>query len=116
MSIVSLASVKASLRYTHSEDDEMLQRHLDASESEIARFLNRRQLPTLPQDYPPYIDAEGFIVPEIVPTAETLAPEIYSAVCMLVAAKTEAARPEDVATMRAAAEAMVMPYRVRMGV
>lgn len=116
MSITTLASVKAALRYTHDADDVMLQLHLNASESELCRFLNRTQLPTLPQDYPPLTDADGVPLPEVVPTPETVAPEVYPAVCLLVQAKVDAAAPADIAALRKAAEVLVQPYRVEMGI
>ncbi|WPG35137.1 head-tail connector protein [Variovorax sp. EBFNA2] len=116
MSITPLADVKAALRYIHSADDVMLQKHLDASESEICRFLNRTQLPTLPQDFPPLYDASGVLQPEIVATPANVAPEVFPAVCLLVQAKVDAASPEDIPALRKAAEGMVMPYRVEMGI
>ena len=115
MSVTALAAVKAALRYTHSADDTMLQLHLNASEAEICRFLNRTQLPTLPQDYPPFKDSLGNLVPETLATPENVAPEVFSAVCLLMAGKVDAATPADIEALRGAAETLVQPYRVAMG-
>ena len=115
MSVIPLAEVKASLRYTQSSDDAMLQRHLDASEGEAIRFLNRTQLPTLPQDYPPLHDADGLPLPEVTATNVNVAPEVYSAVCLLTQAKVDEASPDDVMKLRRCAENLLMPFRVGMG-
>ena len=116
MSIIPLASIKQSLRYTQDSDDAMLQRHLDASEGEAVRFLNRLQLPTLPQTYPPILDDAGAPLPEDVPTDETLAPEIYSAVVLLVQAKVDALTPDEMMGVRRCAETLLWPFRVSVGV
>jgi len=116
VSVTSLEDLKAALRYTHGEDDLMLQKNLDASEAELCRFLNRKQLPTLPQDYPPFTDSLGNVLPEVVATPANVAPEVFPAVCLLVQAKVDAASPADIGALRKAAEVMVMPYRVEMGV
>jgi len=116
MSVTALADVKAALRYIHSADDVMLQKHLDASEGQICRYLNRVQLPTIPQDYPPFFDADGVPLPEVVATPSNVAPEVYPAVCLLVQAKADAASPADIEALTKAAEQLVRPYRVSMGI
>lgn len=88
----------------------MLQKHLDASESEICRYLNRTQLPTLPQDYPRLGAAE------VEATPENVAPEVFPAACLLVQGKVDAASPADIGALRKAAETLVQPYRVEMGI
>lgn len=116
MSVIPLAGIKEALRIIHASDDAMLQRHLDASEDEAMRFMNRLQLPTLPQDYPPLTDANGAPAPEVTATDSNIAPSVFSAVCLLVQAKYDAATPVDVAGLRKCAETLLMPYRVQMGV
>lgn len=116
MSVIPLDRIKESLRIIHASDDAMLQRHLDASEDEAVRFMNRKQLPTLPQDYPPLSDMAGAALPEVVATDANVAPSVFSAVCLLVQAKYDATTPADIAALRKCAESLLMPYRVQMGV
>ncbi len=93
MSAITLVDLKAGLRVIHSSDDGILQKHLDASESELLRFLNLETLPVLDD-----------------------APELFSAVCLLVQSKYDVADPAEIERIRAAAETLVMPYRATMGV
>ncbi|WP_399696598.1 head-tail connector protein [Xenophilus sp.] len=116
MSVIQLAAVKALLRHTHDSDDVMLQSLIDAAESELCRFLNRRQLPTLPQDYPPLFDANGDPLPEVVATPANVAPEVLPCVAMLVKAQADDVTPADAAALRRAAEVKMYPYRVGLGV
>lgn len=116
MSVIQLSDVKALLRYTHDSDDAMLQNLINAAESELCRFLNRKQLPTLPQDYPPLFDSNGDPLPEVVATAENIAPEVLPCVAMLVKAQADDVTPADAAALRRAAEVKLFPYRVRMGI
>lgn len=116
MSITLLDDVKASLRIIHTSDDAMLQKHIDASEREICQYLNREQLPTLPQDYPPLFDANGAALPEVTATAGNVAPEVFPAVCLLVQARADTASPDDIAKLCKCAETLIVPYRVRIGV
>lgn len=111
MSIITLDRIKRDLRMTHDDDDALLQDHLDASEGEALRFLNRTQLPTLPVDYPSESSSED------VPSSEDpIAPEVFSAVCLLVRSKYDAASPDDIAKLRAAAETLLHPFRLCLGV
>lgn len=117
MSTISVAEVKEALRVTHSSDDALLQRLTDGAENEAMRFMNRTQLPTLPQDYPPLCDSEGNPVSEVVPSSEDqVAPDVVTAVFLLVQATYEAVTPDDIAKLRACAETILMPYRVGLGV
>lgn len=116
MSVIQLSDVKALLRYTHDSDDAMLQNLINAAESELCRFLNRKQLPTLPQDYPPVFDSNGDPLPEVVATIENVAPEVLPCVAMLVKAQADDVTATDAAALRRAAEVKLFPYRVRMGI
>lgn len=52
MSTIDLQVAKRRLRVIHNADDEDLQQALDGAEQEALRYMNRTQLPTLPQDFP----------------------------------------------------------------
>lgn len=102
MSEIALSLVKADLRVIHDDDDGLLQALLDAAEDEAAQFLNVSELPlprigTSSSDY-------------------TVAPSVYSAILLLVRSKYDAATAEEIAKLRTAAETILMPYRVGLGV
>lgn len=115
MSIVTVAEARAYLRLPHTSDDVLLQALLDGAEEEAKRFMGRTQLPTLPQDYPPLLDSSGAVLPEVVPNAGTLAADVRIAIYLLVQSRFEAVKPEDMARIRQAAEVLLMPYRVGLG-
>lgn len=100
MSAITLVDLKAGMRVIHSSDDGILQKHLDASESELLRFLNLETLPVVDPEAEPAV----------------VVPEIFPAVCLLVQTKYEVADPAEIERIRAAAETLVMPYRATMGV
>lgn len=119
MSIVTLDDAKSWLRVIHAADDALIQLTLDGAEAEACRFCNRLQLPTLPLDYPGEYDTDGAFIPstEDVPSSEDpIAPDVKIAVLMLTQAGYEATKPEDRIKMRSAAETILMPYRVGLGV
>ena len=115
MSVIPLSEIKLAIRIDDSDGDAALQRHLDASESEICRFLNRTELPTLPQDFPPLVDVDGTPLDEVEAHNDNIAPEIFSAVCLLVQAKCNTEKAEEIDRIRSVVERMVYPYRVRLG-
>lgn len=90
MSIIQIAAVKESLRIIHNGDDAELQRQIDSAESEIRRMLNLDKM-------------TGF-------------PELHAAVCLLVRSRFDEADSAEIARLRSAAETLVWPYRVGMGV
>ena len=96
MSTIDLQVAKRRMRVIHNADDDDLQQALDGAEQEALRYMNRTQLPTLPQDFPD------------VPSSED--------VLLLVKASFEATTPDDVAAYREAAEWKLQPYRVGIGV
>ena len=112
MSAIDLDLVKARLRTIGDYDDEMLQAALDAAEDEAIRYLNRDELPTLPQDYPDS-DAYSEDVPD---DQDPVAPSVVEAVILLVKASYDAMTPEEIAGYRQAAEVKLHPYRVGLGV
>lgn len=119
MSVVTLEEVKAHLRQVHDHDDALIQTLLDGAEEEAKRYLNRTELPTLPLDYPPEYaseDAESPL-PEDVPSSEDpIAGDVRVAIYLLVQAKYAAVGADEMAKLRAAAETLLQPYRVGLGV
>lgn len=112
MSVIDIQLVKAALHVIHEHDDLVLQQHLDGAEDEAVRFMNRDELPTLPQDFP---SSENYS--EDVPTnVDPVAPSVVDGVILLVKAAYEATTPEEVAGYRRAAETKFQPYRVGLGV
>lgn len=117
MSVIPLASIKQALRVIHTADDALIQDLLDGAEAEAMRFTNRTQLPTLPVDYPPEFDSSSSEIPEDVPSSEDpIAPDVFTAVCLLVKADYEATTPDEIAGYRKAAETKLWPYRAMLGV
>lgn len=117
MNAIGLEIVKRYLRVTHSLDDALLEQLIAAAEDEAVRYLNRTELPTLPQDFPPDYDSSSSEIPEPEPSSEDpVAPSVIEAVCLLVKASYEATTPDEVAGYRLAAEVKLHPYRVRLGV
>ena len=111
MSIVTLATAKANLRVIHNADDLLLQSLLDGAESEAKRFLNRDELPGLAYSLPLATDTETAPADEA-----AMAPEVVTAVCLLVRAQYDETDPARMKAWRSAAETLLMPYRTDMGV
>jgi hypothetical protein len=110
VSVIALATVKAYLRVTHSNDDALLQALLDGAEDEALRFMNRDELPGLPYDLPEDSSSE----PDI-DTESAVAGSVVTGVCLLVRADYDAVDPEGAALWRRAAETKLQPYRTEMG-
>lgn len=119
MSQITAQEVREFLRLTHTADDALLGRLIAAAEQEACRFMNRRELPTLPVDLPGEYDSNGEFneSSEQVPTSEDpIADDARLAVYYLVQASYEGFKPDDRAKMRQAAEVILMPYRTGLGV
>ena len=111
MSAIPLETMKRRLRVIGSFNDADIQQALDGAEQEACRFLNRDQLPTLPQDWPSESSSED------VPSSEDpVAPDVIEGVALLVIASFNATTPEEVAGYRKAAEVKLYPYRLCIGV
>lgn len=110
MSVISLTSVKLDLRVDGTDDDALLQLHIDAAEDEAARFCGRDELPTLPYDLPASSDSE-----DVPSTEDPVAPSVRAAVFLLVRSKYDATSPDEIAGLRRAAESLLMPYRTGLG-
>jgi len=103
--------MKRRLRVIGSFNDADIQQALDGAEQEACRFLNRDQLPTLPQDWPSESSSED------VPSSEDpVAPDVIEGVALLVIASFNATTPEEVAGYRKAAEVKLYPYRLCIGI
>jgi Phage gp6-like head-tail connector protein len=90
MSVTTLALAKADLRVIHADDDVLIQSFLDAAEDEACHFINCARLPS------------SF--------------SAQAAVLLLVRAKYDAVKPEDIAKLRQCAETLLMPLRLDLGV
>ena len=109
MSSIDIEIAKRRLRVIGSFNDADIQQALDGAEQEACRYLNRTQLPTLPQDWP--------CSSEEAPSSEDpVAPDVVEGVLLLVLASYNAADPDTVAGYRAAAEVKLHPYRLHIGV
>lgn len=93
MSAVPLQAVKQSLRQTQSEDDELLQRLLDAAETECARFLG--------------VDTARYYL-----TGPGVSQDVVNGVILIVQADYDG-EALDRDRYRAAAEALWMPYAIK---
>lgn len=115
--IVTLDEVKADLHITHDLDDIILQLYLDAAHKEALRFLDKTSF-----------DQE--FVPSPSP-CETLSSSSSSsssssdwmpdadwktAVLFLVRSKYDTTNPTDIQQYRQAAETLLMPSRIGLGV
>src|SRR5690606_40760153 len=110
VSVIPLDIAKRRLRTIGTHADADLQQALDGAEQEACRYLNRTQLPTLPQDWP----CESS---EQVPSSEDpVAPDVVEGVLLLVMASFNATTPDEVAGYRRAAEVKLHPYRLHLGV
>ncbi len=111
MSTIDLQVAKRRLRVIHNADDDDLQQALDGAEQEALRYMNRTQLPTLPQDFPDVPSSE-----EVPSSEDPVAADVIEGVLLLVKAAFEATTPDEVASYREAAEWKLQPYRVGIGV
>ena len=109
MSVINLEIVKRRLRVIGDFNDEDIQQALDGAEQEACRFLNRTQLPTLPQDWPSSTE-------DVPSDSDPVVPDAIEGVLLLVLASYNAATPEEVAGYRRAAETKLYPYRLCIGV
>lgn len=99
--MVTLDEVKAHLRVTHSADDALIQRYIDASESEALQFLNLTELPESPEGS----SSEALI-----------ADDVRVAIYLLVQARYDAEKADEMGQLRRVAETMLHPHRVGLGV
>lgn len=111
MSVIPLDTAKKRLRVIHSADDADIQQALDGAEQEAMRYMNRTQLPTLPQDWPTTASSED------VPSSEDpVVADVVEGILLLVKASYEATTPAEIEGYRKAAEIKLHPYRVMLGV
>lgn len=111
MSAIPLDLVKRRLRTIGTHNDADLEQALAGAIQEACRYMNRTQLPTLPQDWPCEPSSED------VPSSEDpVVADVVEGVLLLVQASYNATTPEEVAGYRRAAEVKFAPYRIHMGV
>lgn len=106
---MTLDDIKRDLRVTHSDDDELLQILLDAAKDQALRFIDRTELPMVaPADVALSSSSSE-------PVLE-LPGSIRTAVLLLVRAMYDVADAREIEATRQAAETMLMPYRINLGV
>ena len=112
MSYVTLTQVKQTLRQTHDDDDDLLERLIESAEQECLRFLGRTELPTLPVEYPE-VSSDGSLIDEEVASSEDpVAADVVNGIILMVQADYDG-DPLMRDKLRQAAEALWMPYAVR---
>jgi len=104
VSVISLALAKQYLDVIHASDDVKLQMLLDGVEDEALSFLNAD---TFDDIYECDSDAD--------PAYAVIPASVVNGVLTLLQARYQTA-PEHQATLRMAAETMLMPYRCGMGI
>lgn len=106
--MISHHDVKADLRVRHDADDQLIFVLTQSAIDECLRFMNRSELPVIPEEPPE--DGED-------PWGGDgkIAPSVYAAVFMLVQASYDRMKPEDVELRRRRAETLCMPYRKGLG-
>ena len=109
MSSIDIEIAKRRLRVIGSFNDADIQQALDGAELEACRYLNRTQLPTIPQDWPCSSD-------DVPSSQDPVAADVVEGVLLLVLASYNAADPDTVAGYRRAAEVKLHPYRLNIGV
>ena len=109
--MIDIGIAKRRLRVIGSASDEEIQQLLDGAEQEAVRYMNRAQLPTLPQDWPVTESSE-----EVPSSEDPVAADVVEGVLLLCIASWNAATPEEVAGYRRAAEVKLHPYRLHIGV
>ncbi|HHH9220263.1 TPA: head-tail connector protein [Pseudomonas aeruginosa] len=106
MSMIPLDTAKSFLDVIHDWDDAKLQLLLDGSEDEACQFMWRQSLDGL-------CNCEESS--EVVSSEPGIPPSVVIGVLLLLQASYQAA-PEEIATLRKAAEVKLMPYRCGLGV
>jgi len=106
MSLIQLETAKGFLDVIHDSDDDKLQMLLDGAEDEACQFMWRESLDGLCR----CSDSSESMSSEAV-----LPPSVVIGVMLLLQANYQAA-PEEIATLRKAAEVKLMPYRCGLGV
>ena len=106
MSLIPLDTAKSFLDVIHDWDDAKLQLLLDGAEDEACQFMGRQSRDGL-------CNCEESS--EAVSSEPGLPPSVVIGVLLLLQASYQAA-PDEIATLRKAAEVKLMPYRCGMGV
>ncbi|MEG7359934.1 head-tail connector protein [Pseudomonas citronellolis] len=106
MSLIPLETAKAFLDVIHDSDDAKLQLLLDGAEDEACQFMWRQSLDGL-------CNCEESS--EAVSSEQELPPSVVVGVLLLLQANYQAA-PDEIDTLRKAAEVKLMPYRCGLGV
>lgn len=117
--MITLDEVKADLRVRHDGDDVLILSLLDAATDECLRFMNRSEMPVIPdpvESGSSESEAESEGIADPWSGTGTLPPSIRAAVFLLVQAGYDRMRPDEVELRRSRAEVLCQPYRWDMGV
>ncbi|ARG88676.1 head-tail connector protein [Pseudomonas aeruginosa] len=106
MSMIPLDTAKSFLDVIHDSDDVKIQLLLDSAEDEARQFMSRQSLDGL---------CNCEVSSEAVSSEPGLPPSVVVGVLLLLQANYQAA-PDEVDTLRKAAEVKLMPYRCGLGV
>ena len=110
MSYVTLNQAKQAMRVTHSSDDALISRLIEAAETARKRFTGRTQLPTLPVDQIEYSSDGSQITVEDIPSSGDPVPaDVVNGIILMVQADYEG-DPTMRDRYRMSAEALWMPY------
>lgn len=94
-----LADIKKTLRVTHDEDDDLLNRLIDSATREYLRFINA--------DTPPDLDSIEILA--------DMPQDAYQGVILMVQADYDG-DPEKRDVYRKGAESLWQPYRLELGI
>lgn len=103
--MITVDEVRRFLRVIHTADDELLLDLIDGAEDEALQYLNRRDFDGF--DSTSWSTSGGVV---------EFPASVRHAVYLLVQARYEGTKPEDQRRLREAAETLLTPYRVHMGV
>jgi hypothetical protein len=112
--VITLRDVKADLRVRHDHDDELILRLIEGATDECLRFMNRLDLPVIPDQGESPSGDDDSDDPWV--GVGVLPPSVRSAVFLLVQAGYDRMKPDEVQLRRNRAESLCMPYRKGLGV
>lgn len=120
MTVLSVAEVRAFLRITHTNDDELLLQLIAGAEAEALMWMDRQDLPRAGEDEPPD-ECDTSVIIDVISEGTSLAPDVRVALFHLVQARYEgspkfaAGENTEIDKLRSAALAILAPHRRRHG-
>jgi hypothetical protein len=135
--IITLADAKADMHVTHDLDDSIIQAYVDAAHDEALQFLDKTSFDQVApppsssqccggpypwndwenQFYDPWSSSSSSSSSSSEASSEWVPPaSLKTALLFLVRAKYDASDADDIAKYRSAAETLLMPFRIGLGV